>query len=59
MDGKVYAIDQSGLYRIKVLYRIPEGYRLHSYNNSEFPDKVAPIDSVRVIGRVFWVSTMI
>lgn len=59
VDGKTFAIDQDGLYRIKVLYRIPEGYRIHSHNVDEYPDELAKVEDVRIIGRVFWVSIMI
>ncbi|MEY0256210.1 XRE family transcriptional regulator [Morganella morganii] len=59
-DGKMYAINQDGWKRIKLLYRTgPETLTIKSYNTEEYPDEVAPLSSVEVIGRVFWWSVLI
>ncbi len=59
IDGKIYAINQDGLKRIKLLYRMP-GNRLsiRSFNKDEYPDEEAELESVEVIGRVFNWSVM-
>lgn len=60
IDGKMYAVDHNGMLRVKLLYRTPQGLRLRSYNQDEFPDEslVFGKDSIRVIGRVFWSSVL-
>ena len=61
-DGKVYAIDHDGALRIKILYKLPNGgLRLRSYNRDEWEDEdILPtqMQFVRIIGRLFWSSTM-
>lgn len=57
-DGKMYAIDQGGLSRIKLLSREPNNQvRIRSYNMG-YQDEVVPLDSIRVIGQVFWWSVL-
>lgn len=62
-DGKMYAIDQDGMLRVKLLYRLPHnGLRLRSYNQAEWPDENLNEEDalhVRVIGRVFWYSVLL
>ncbi|CAI1767591.1 Uncharacterized HTH-type transcriptional regulator HI_1476 [Serratia fonticola] len=59
IDGKVYAISQDGWKRVKILYRTgPNRLSIRSYNSQEHPDEEVPIDSVEVIGKVFWTSTL-
>lgn len=58
VDGEMYAFDQEDMRRIKMLYRIPGGYRVVSYNKEEFPDETAPLESVNIIGRVFTWSVL-
>lgn len=59
VDGKLYAINQGGWKRLKLLYRTgPETLTIRSYNSAEWPDEEAEIASVEVIGRVFWSSTL-
>ena len=61
-DGDIYAIDHGGLLRIKLLYRMPgNGLRIVSYNREEWPDEYlneSQTKEVRIIGRVFWWSTL-
>ena len=59
IDGKIYAIRQDDLYRVRVLHRVKAGYRIVSPNSEEFPEESDTIENVVVLGRVFWVSTMI
>lgn len=59
IDGKVYAISQDGWNRLKILYRIgPNKLSIRSFNSSEHPDEEADLNSVQVIGRMFWTSTI-
>ncbi|CDG19964.1 Repressor protein CI [Xenorhabdus poinarii G6] len=56
-DGKVYAIEQDGLKRIRCLYRKPGGKLLiRSYNRNEYEDEIADESSVKIIGKLFWHS---
>lgn len=56
-DGELYAIEQDGLCRLKVMYNMPGGkYRIHSYNTEEYPDEIVDKDSVRIIGQRFSVA---
>ncbi|WP_017445774.1 XRE family transcriptional regulator [Gayadomonas joobiniege] len=57
VDGKMYAIDHSGLLRVKVLHRVPGGLRIKSFNSDEHPDetyKGSELEDIKVIGKVFW-----
>ncbi|TKV09263.1 helix-turn-helix transcriptional regulator [Citrobacter sp. wls619] len=59
VDGKIYAINQEGWKRIKLLYRTgPDEVTIRSYNADEYPDEVAKMSGVEVVGRVFWTSTV-
>ncbi|TNH41494.1 XRE family transcriptional regulator [Photorhabdus luminescens] len=59
IDGKVYAIEQDGLKRLKCLYRRPKGKLLiRSYNRDEYEDEVADEDQVNIIGKMFWYSVL-
>ncbi len=58
-DGKMYAIEQEGMLRVKLLYRTPGGIRVRSYNEKEHPDENyqgAEANKIHVIGWVFWYS---
>lgn len=58
VDGKIYAINQDGLKRIKQLYRMPGGkLNVHSFNRDN--DEIANEADVEIIGRVFWYSVII
>ncbi|WP_339959390.1 helix-turn-helix transcriptional regulator [Photorhabdus hainanensis] len=59
IDGKVYAIEQDGLKRLKCLYRRPRGKLLiRSYNRDEYEDEFADEDQVNIIGKMFWYSVL-
>lgn len=64
IDGKIYALDHGGLLRIKFMFRLPGGgVRLRSFNREEYPDEdytaeEAMEQGVRILGRVFWWSTL-
>lgn len=59
VDGKIYAINQDGWKRLKILYRTGANQlSIRSFNNAEHPPENATLDSVEVIGRMFW-SAMI
>ncbi|HHG9944783.1 TPA: helix-turn-helix transcriptional regulator [Yersinia enterocolitica] len=57
IDGKVYAINQDGWKRIKMLYRTgPNEVSIRSYNKEEHPDETANLKDIEIIGRMFWSS---
>lgn len=57
VDGGIYAICQDGLCRLKRLYLIPNHkLRINSVNSEEYPDEIADIKDVEIIGRVFHCS---
>lgn len=59
VDGKMYAINQDGWKRIKLLYRTgAESLNIRSYNSDEHPNEQANISKVEIIGRVFWWSVI-
>lgn len=59
VDGKVYAINQDGWKRLKVLNRTgPDKLAIRSFNSDEYPDEEVDLNSVEVIGRMFWTSTL-
>lgn len=57
-DGKIYAFQHGDLFRVKYLYRLPNGVvRIHS-ENPDYPDETVSGEEIRVIGRVFWWSVL-
>ncbi len=59
VDGKVYALKDNGMLRVKTLYRLPGGMvRLRSYNRDEYSDEDRELESIEIIGRVFWSSVL-
>lgn len=61
-DGKVYAIDHDGLLRVKLLYRLPDGIRVRSYNRDEYEDEEYfnhDANKIKIIGQVFWYSVLL
>ncbi|MDA5547389.1 helix-turn-helix transcriptional regulator [Yersinia massiliensis] len=61
-DGKMYAIEQDGLLRVKLLYRIPGGIRVRSYNRDEHQDEDylgTAANKIKIIGWVFWYSVLL
>lgn len=61
IDGKTYAIDHSGMLRVKMLYRLPGNkVRLKSHN-PEYQDEIISLDTepeFKIIGRMFWHSAL-
>lgn len=58
-DGKIYAFAQDGMFRVKYLIRQPgNSVLIRSHNSGFYPDETAPLDSLTVIGRVFWWSVL-
>ncbi|AKD19954.1 helix-turn-helix transcriptional regulator [Salmonella enterica subsp. diarizonae] len=61
-DGQMYAIDHEGLLRVKLLYRLPGGIRVRSFNRDEYADEEyfhQDADKIKVIGQVFWYSVLL
>ena len=64
IDGEMYALEHSGMLRVKYLYRLPgNGLRLRSHNSAEYPDELFTAEQIeeqgiRVLGWVFWWSTL-
>lgn len=59
VDGKIYAINQDGLKRLKLLYRMPGNkLSIRSCNKAEHPDEDADAETVEIIGRIFWWSVL-
>ena len=57
IDGKMYAINQDGWKRIKMLFRVgPDTVSIRSYNKSEHPDEDKNLNDIEILGRVFWWS---
>ena len=58
IDGKIYALDHGGMFRVKRLYRLPlNRVRVVSENSDEYPEEVyhlADPDAPIIIGKVFW-----
>jgi phage repressor protein C with HTH and peptisase S24 domain len=64
IDGEMYALEHSGMLRVKYLYRLPgNGLRLRSHNSAEYPDELFNAEEIeqqgiRVVGWVFWWATL-
>lgn len=59
IDGKVYAVNQDGWKRLKMLYRVgPDRVSLRSYNSQEHPDEEHPLSEIEIVGRMFWSSML-
>ncbi|UVM53523.1 helix-turn-helix transcriptional regulator [Pseudomonas sp. B21-012] len=63
IDGEIYAFNHGGMLRVKYLYRLPAGaVRIRSENDDEYPDEIMSAeqfhDEVKMLGRVFWWSTV-
>ncbi|WP_338727893.1 helix-turn-helix transcriptional regulator [Shewanella baltica] len=60
VDGKIYAINENGWKRIKVLRRSsPDKLNILSFNTDEYGPEDKPAESVEIIGRVFWYSVIV
>ena len=59
VDGKIYGINQGGWKRLKILYRSgPDKLTVRSFNNEEYPDEEVDMNTLEILGRMFWVSTI-
>ncbi|PAV08855.1 XRE family transcriptional regulator [Arsenophonus sp. ENCA] len=61
-DGQMYAIEHKGMLRVKILYRIPGGIRIRSYNRDEYADEDyigSDISNIKIMGKVFWYSVLL
>jgi phage repressor protein C with HTH and peptisase S24 domain len=59
IDGKVYAINQDGWKRLKILYRVgPNTVSIRSYNSEEHQPEDVPLDRIEIIGRMFWTGIL-
>ncbi|EIV3096866.1 TPA: helix-turn-helix transcriptional regulator [Klebsiella pneumoniae] len=59
VDGKIYAVNQDGWKRLKMLYRVgPDRVSLRSYNSQEHPDEEHPLSDIEIVGRMFWSSML-
>lgn len=57
IDGKMYAINEGGWKRIKMLYRSgPDRVSIRSYNKAAHPDEDKQLSDIEILGRVFWWS---
>ncbi|MBO4575709.1 MAG: LexA family transcriptional regulator, partial [Neisseriaceae bacterium] len=57
-DGKIYAVWQDDILRIRTLYRLSGNkVRLKSFNDNEFPEEIVDINTLRIIGKVSaWIA---
>ena len=61
-DGQMYAIDQDGLLRVKLLYRLPNGIRVRSFNRDEYADEdyfYHEANNINIIVQVLWYSVLL
>lgn len=58
-DGKIYAFRHDDLFRVKYLSRLPGGrVKIKSHNEAVYPEEVAGLENIQIIGRVFWWSVL-
>lgn len=57
-DGKMYLIEQEGLFRVRLLLKMPGGaIRIIAYNAENYPDEIVikeECNQLKVIGQVFY-----
>ncbi|EHT8069647.1 helix-turn-helix transcriptional regulator [Salmonella enterica] len=59
IDGKIYAINENGWKRVKILYRSgPDRISIRSFNSAEYSPEDKPLNDIEIIGRVFWWSVI-
>lgn len=63
-DGAIYALDQEGMLKVKILYRLPGGgLRIRSLNRDDYPDEDYNADyyqsQIKILGKIFWYSGLI
>ena len=60
-DGKIYAIKQGNLVRIRKLYRVAsDTVKISCYNQEDkaYSDELVKIDEIEIIGVAFWWSVV-
>ena len=60
-DGRIYAIKQGSLVRIRKLYRIASDVlKISCYNQEDkaYADELVKIDKIEIIGVAFWWSVV-
>lgn len=59
VDGKIYAINENGWKRIKILFRTgPDKVSIRSFNSLEYPQEEKNLSDIEIIGRIFWWSVV-
>ncbi len=63
-DGAIYALDQEGMLKVKILHRLPGGgLRIRSLNRDDYPDEDYTADYsnqyIKILGKIFWYSGLI
>lgn len=62
IDGKMYAIEQGDMLRIKRLYKLPGGgIRIRSYNTDDYPDEHLTFEEtkdLKILGKIWWRETL-
>lgn len=59
VDGKIYAINQDGWKRLKILYRTGTNrLSVRSFNSAEHATEDRSMDEIEIIGRMFWSSVV-
>jgi len=63
-DGSIYALDQEGMLKVKMLHRLPGGgLRIRSLNRDDYPDEDYDAsyfaEHVKILGKIFWYSGLI
>ncbi len=59
VDGKIYAINENGWKRIKILFRSgPDKVSIRSFNSLEYPQEEKNLSDIEIIGRIFWWSVV-
>ncbi|EGY28690.1 putative transcriptional regulator [Candidatus Regiella insecticola 5.15] len=59
-NGKIYAVSFGGIGMFRTLFVLPEEkIRLKSNNQTDYPDIIAPIKELTIIGKVYYVAGII
>lgn len=60
IDGKIYAINESGWKRLKILYRTGAStISIRSHNGKEHPPEDKNFAEIEITGRMFWYSVLL
>ena len=57
-DGKIYAVFQENLLRVRILYCLSGNkVRLKSFNDKEFPEEIVEMNTLKIIGKIeVWIA---